>query len=97
MEVQGVKMIDFFINRSFRSGQHGCAHCIFKCLAKAHSSDNTSRFRESDHTIRNRRFRNIALRHRSRVPVCISKAYTVKQGSPNFLKLRASSCAPINA
>jgi len=26
------------------------------CLAQAHSSDNTGRFRESDHTIRNRRF-----------------------------------------
>jgi len=28
---------------------------IFKCLAQAHSSDNTDRFRESDRTIRNRR------------------------------------------
>ena len=26
------------------------------CLAQAHNSDNTGRFRESDHTIRNRRF-----------------------------------------
>ena len=28
---------------------------VFKCLAQAHNSDNTGRFRESDHTIRNRR------------------------------------------
>jgi len=54
-------MIDFFINRSFRSGQHGRADCltplsgVFKCLAQAHSSDNTGRCRESDHTIRNPR------------------------------------------
>ena len=70
---------------------------IFKCLAQAHSRDNTGRFRDSDHTIRNRRFQNIALRHRSRVPVRISKAITVKQRSQTFLKLRATSCVPINA
>jgi len=29
---------------------------VFTCLAQAHCSDNTGRFRESDHTIRNRRF-----------------------------------------
>ena len=44
------------------------------CLAQAHNSDNTGRFQESDHTIRNRRFQNIALRHRSRVHICISKS-----------------------
>ena len=68
---------------------------IVKCLAQAHSSDNTGRFRESDQTIRNRRFSNIALRHRSRLPVCVSKAITVKHESPTFLKLRATSCVPI--
>jgi len=45
---------------------------VFKCLAQAHSSDSTGRF-ESDHTIRNHRFQNIALRHRCRVHICISK------------------------
>jgi len=29
---------------------------VFKCLAQAHSNDNTGRFRESDRTIRNRLF-----------------------------------------
>jgi len=42
--------------------------------ARSHSSDNTGRFRESDHTIRKRRFWNIALRHRSPVHICISKS-----------------------
>ena len=28
VEVQGVRMIDFLINRSFRSGQHGRADCL---------------------------------------------------------------------
>jgi len=32
---------------------------IFKCLAQAHSSDNTGRFRESDRAIRNRRGHNV--------------------------------------
>ena len=28
VEVQGVEVIDFLINRSFRRGQHGRAHCL---------------------------------------------------------------------
>jgi len=43
-------------------------------LAQAHNSDNTGSFRESNHTIRDRRAWNIALRHRSRVHICISKS-----------------------
>jgi len=50
---------------------------VLKCLAlvaQVHCSDNTGRFRESDHTIWNRRFYNTALRNRSRVHICISKS-----------------------
>ena len=52
-----------------------CAVRVFKCLAQAHSNDNTGRCRESHPSIRNRRF---ALHHWSRVHICISKAITVK-------------------
>ena len=34
VEVQGVKMIDFLINRSFRSGQHGRADCVAPLSAR---------------------------------------------------------------
>ena len=34
VEVQGVKMIDFLINRSFRSGQHGRADCLVPLSAR---------------------------------------------------------------
>jgi len=33
-----------------------CAARVLKCLAQAHSNDNTGRCRESDPSIRNRRF-----------------------------------------
>jgi len=49
VEVHGVNMIDFLINRSFRSGQHRRADCLAPlsvrlCLAQVHISDNTGRF-----------------------------------------------------
>jgi len=46
---------------------------LYKCLAQAHSSDNTGMCRESDPSIRNRRFKNFALRHWCRIYICISK------------------------
>jgi len=72
-------MIDFLINRSVRSGQHRRADCLAPlsarlCLAQVHISDNTGRFRDYDHTIRNHRFQNIVLRHKRRVHICISKS-----------------------
>jgi len=62
MEVQGVKVIDFLLTGGLEAGSTDVRIAwplsvrIFKCLAQAHSSDNTGRFRESDRTIRNRRF-----------------------------------------
>jgi len=79
-------MIDFFLLTEVLEAGSTDVHAawllwvrIFKCLAQEHSSDNTGRFRESDRTIRNSRFWNIALCHRSCVPVCISKAITVSR------------------
>ena len=48
--------------------------CVFKCLAQAHSNDDTGRCRESNPSILNRRFWNIDLRYWSRVHICISKS-----------------------
>jgi len=46
---------------------------VFKCLAQAHSNDDTGRCWELNPSIRNRRFWNIGLPHWSRVHICISK------------------------
>jgi len=55
-------MIDFLINRSLEASrtyvQMAWPFCVrvLKCLAQAHSKDNTGRCMESDPSIRNRRF-----------------------------------------
>jgi len=79
--VQSVKLIDFLINRRFRSGPHVRADCltpsvrVFKCLAQAHSNDNTGRCREGVRPFDTEPyFLTIALRHRNRVHICISKS-----------------------
>jgi len=63
VEVQGAKMIDcWWLTWVLEAGSTDVQIAwllwlrVFKCHAQAHSSDNTGRFRESDHTIRNSRF-----------------------------------------
>jgi len=41
-------------------GPFECAVRVYKCLGQAHSNDNTGRCRESDPSIRNRRFQRLS-------------------------------------
>jgi len=63
VEVQGVKDDRLFwltgvLEAGSTDEQIACLLWVrvFNCLAQAHSGDDTGRIRESDHTIRNRRF-----------------------------------------
>jgi len=74
-------MIDFFHQQEFlkRAARTCRMLSSSECASlSALLKRNTGRFRESDHTIRNRRFWNIALRHRCRVHICISKGNSRK-------------------
>jgi len=64
---------------------------------QAHSNDNTGKRRESDPSIRKRRFQPLRCAIEVARIFASAKAITVKQGSPIFLKLRATSCVKINA